>query len=194
MPADLKPHLTFRVLAMPVLVTGILATMAITAPSNASIQNVASPTYLKSEPATTLMPAPRPRADVWELPVHGYHLTARFGESSGLWAHNHTGLDFAAPVGTPIHSVTSGVVVETGWAGSYGNRTIIRFKDGTQLWYCHQTTVNVHVGQHVMPGDLIGTVGATGNVTGPHLHLEVRPDPETPVDPFTALVKHGLHP
>ena len=132
----------------------------------------------------------------WVLPVDPgvYHLTARFGDYSGLWAHFHTGLDFAAPTGTPIHAVANGVVTSTGYDGSYGNKTVITLDDGTELWYCHQNAYAVDVGQEVHAGDLIGYVGSTGNVTGPHLHLEVRPGAGDPVDPYEALIVHGLHP
>jgi murein DD-endopeptidase MepM/ murein hydrolase activator NlpD len=134
------------------------------------------------------------RLNQWVLPVSGYHLTARFGDSSGLWAHLHTGLDFAAPAGTPIHAVAGGVVKSTGYDGSYGNKTVVTLDDGTELWYCHQTSYIVTPGQRVHAGELIGYIGSTGNTTGPHLHLEVRPGGGDPVDPYTALVVHGLQP
>jgi murein DD-endopeptidase MepM/ murein hydrolase activator NlpD len=135
-------------------------------------------------------------ANAWHLPIAAgvYHLTAGFGESSGLWAHTHTGLDFAAPTGTPILAVASGTVTSTEYAGAYGNRTIVTLADGTELWYCHQTSFGVSPGDTVTPGQVIGTVGSTGNVTGPHLHLEVRPGAGDPVDPFTALSVHGIQP
>ncbi len=128
------------------------------------------------------------------LPVSGYHLTGTFGASSSLWSSTHTGLDFAAPTGTPIRSVAAGVVTESGWDGAYGNKTVVELPDGTQLWYCHQNTLTVGVGEQLAAGELLGYVGATGNVTGPHLHLEVRPTPDVPVDPYTALTEHGLAP
>jgi murein DD-endopeptidase MepM/ murein hydrolase activator NlpD len=132
----------------------------------------------------------------WVLPVDpgAYHLTAGFGEYSGLWSHFHTGLDFAAPTGTPIHAVANGVVTSVGYDGAYGNKTVITLDDGTELWFCHQNSYAVDVGQEVHAGDLIGYVGSTGNTTGPHLHLEVRPGAGDPVDPYEALVVHGLHP
>ncbi|MBA2954009.1 peptidoglycan DD-metalloendopeptidase family protein [Nocardioides sp. MAH-18] len=129
----------------------------------------------------------------WTLPVQGYHLTARFGEY-GLWSHYHTGLDFAADPGTPIHAVANGVVTSAGYDGAYGNKTVITLEDGTELWFCHQTTIGVSVGDEVHSGDLIGTVGSTGHVTGPHLHLEVRPGAGDPVDPYAALLAHGVTP
>jgi murein DD-endopeptidase MepM/ murein hydrolase activator NlpD len=132
----------------------------------------------------------------WVLPVQVgvYHLTARFGEYSSLWANFHTGLDFAAPTGTPIMAVAGGVITETAYSGAYGNRTIERLPDGTELWYCHQNEFGTKVGATVKPGEDIGYVGSTGNVTGPHLHLEVHPHGGDAVDPYPVLVAHGLYP
>jgi murein DD-endopeptidase MepM/ murein hydrolase activator NlpD len=123
-----------------------------------------------------------------------YHLTARFGDYSPLWSHFHTGLDFAAPTGTPIMAVAGGTITDVGYSGAYGNRTIERLPDGTELWYCHQNAFGTSVGATVRPGETIGYVGSTGNVTGPHLHLEVHPGGGDPVDPYAALVAHGLYP
>ena len=130
----------------------------------------------------------------WVLPTTGYHLTARFGMAGGLWSSNHTGLDFAAPSGTPIVAVANGTITKTGSAGAYGNQTIETLADGTEIWYCHQSSIGVSAGQTVTSGQQIGTVGSTGNTTGPHLHLEVRPGGGDPVDPFGALVFHGVTP
>jgi murein DD-endopeptidase MepM/ murein hydrolase activator NlpD len=134
--------------------------------------------------------------NTWKLPVAKgvYHLTARFGSCSGLWAHCHTGLDFAAPSGTPLHAVANGTITQTGWAGAYGNRTVETLPGGTELWYAHQSAFGVKPGQKVVAGQQIGLVGSTGNTTGPHVHLEVRPGAGDPVDPYHALVAHGVHP
>jgi murein DD-endopeptidase MepM/ murein hydrolase activator NlpD len=130
------------------------------------------------------------------LPVQPgvYHLTARFGEYSYLWSNMHTGLDFAAPTGTPIMAVAGGTITDVGYSGAYGNRTIETLPDGTELWYCHQNEFGTEVGATVKPGQVIGYIGSTGNVTGPHLHLEVHPGGGDPVDPYTALEVHGLQP
>ncbi len=130
----------------------------------------------------------------WVLPTTGYHLTARFGMAGGLWSSNHTGLDFATASGTPIVAVANGVITKTGSAGAYGNQTIETLADGTEIWYCHQTSIGVSPGETVTSGQQIGTVGSTGNTTGPHLHLEVRPGGGDPVDPDQALVFHGVTP
>ena len=140
--------------------------------------------------------AVRLAARQWQLPVAAgrYRLTSRFGECSELWSNCHTGLDFAAPTGTPIRSSAAGTVTESGYAGAYGLRTIVRLSDGTQMWYCHQNTTMVGRGDEVAAGQVIGSVGSTGNVTGPHLHFEVRVGKDKPVDPAAALAARGLRP
>ncbi|MDN4173702.1 M23 family metallopeptidase [Nocardioides sp. SOB77] len=129
----------------------------------------------------------------WVMPIAGYRLTARFGDY-GLWASYHTGLDFAAPTGTPLLAMANAVVTSVGYDGAYGNKTVLTLEDGTEIWYCHQTSTTVSPGDVVRAGEVIGTVGSTGNVTGPHLHLEVRPGAGDPVDPYAALQVHGLNP
>ena len=103
------------------------------------------------------------------------------------WSSIHTGLDFAVGYGTPIHAITSGVVTEAAYDGSYGNKTVVTLEDGTEIWYCHQDTLAVSAGQRVATGEVIGAVGMTGNTTGPHVHVEVRPGGGDPVDPAAVL-------
>ena len=81
-----------------------------------------------------------------------------------------------------------------GYDGAYGNKTVVILEDGTELWYCHQTTQYVSVGDVVTGNEVIGTVGSTGNVTGSHLHVEVRPGGGDPVDPYAAFQVHGVQP
>jgi murein DD-endopeptidase MepM/ murein hydrolase activator NlpD len=135
-------------------------------------------------------------AKSFKLPVASYTLTGTFGQPGSMWSSGyHTGLDFAASTGTPIRAIHSGTITEAGWAGAYGYRTVLTLDDGTELWFCHQSSLNVSAGQKVSTGDVIGRVGATGNVTGPHLHLEVHPDGQsTGVDPATWLRGKGLTP
>ncbi|MGZ5416061.1 MAG: M23 family metallopeptidase [Nocardioides sp.] len=129
---------------------------------------------------------------VFPLPAGAYRVSHSFGQCSYLWANCHTGEDFSAPTGTPILSIANGVVTESGYDGAYGNKTVVTLEDGTELWYCHQTAMLVSVGDTVRGGQQIGTVGSTGNSTGPHLHLEVRPGGGDPVDPIGALDVHGV--
>ncbi|MFF4020284.1 M23 family metallopeptidase [Streptomyces sp. NPDC001843] len=132
----------------------------------------------------------------YTLPTSSYTLTGTFGQPGAMWSSGyHTGLDFAAPTGTLIKAIHSGTITEAGWAGAYGYRTILTLDDGTELWFCHQSSINVKVGQKVGTGEVIGRVGATGNVTGPHLHLEVHPDGQpTGIDPMAWLHGKGLNP
>lgn len=134
--------------------------------------------------------------NIWHLPTINFVLTARFGQVSGLWATVHTGLDFAAATGTPIFAVANGVITQTGLAGPYGNLTVETLTDGTgtEIYYAHQSEIDVHVGQAVTGGEMIGRVGATGNTTGPHVHIEVRPGGGDPVDPYPAFIAHGVTP
>ncbi len=134
------------------------------------------------------------RRNLWVMPLSSYRLSAGFGEVSYLWSSVHTGLDLSAPSGTPIMAIANGVVTEIGYDGAYGNKTVVTLADGTELWFCHQTSYAVNVGDAVRSGEVIGYVGSTGNTTGPHLHLEVRPGGGDPVDPYAALVAHGLQP
>ena len=129
----------------------------------------------------------------WVLPVSPSVTTAEFGDY-GLWASYHTGLDFNGSEGQPIMAVANGVVTSVGYDGSYGNKTVVTLDDGTEIWYCHQSSFGVSDGDTVRAGEVIGAVGSTGNVTGSHLHLEVRPGGGDPVDPYEAFVVHGLTP
>lgn len=124
-------------------------------------------------------------------PVQRVALTARFGQCSRLWVACHTGLDFAAPSGTPIRAVTNGTVAETSWHDAYGNLTKINHQDGLATWYAHQSARTVTVGQAVTAGQEIGRVGETGNAFGAHLHLEVRRS-GSPIDPATWLRAQGV--
>ena len=131
--------------------------------------------------------------NLWVLPTSPSVTTATFGEY-GLWASYHTGLDFNGYEGQEIMSIANGVVTSVGYDGSYGNKTVVTLEDGTEIWYCHQSSFGVSEGETVSAGEVIGYVGSTGNVTGSHLHLEVRPGGGDPVDPYSAFLVHGVTP
>jgi len=123
---------------------------------------------------------------VWVAPVPGAGLSAGFGERSFLWRDRHTGQDFTAPTGTPVHVIGDGVVISAGWDGPYGLIVRVRHADGTESWYAHLSAI-VRGSGRVRAGDVIGRVGSTGNTTGPHLHLEIHPGGGDPVDPLAWL-------
>lgn len=140
-----------------------------------------------AEDARRAAEAARPK---WVAPVRGYRLTAGFGDY-GLWSSTHTGQDFAAPYGTAVGAVGDGRVVSAGYDGAYGNKVVVEHEDGTVTWYAHLSEI-LRTSGVVKAGDPIGRVGSTGNSTGDHLHLEVRPSPDSPVPPLTWLREHGV--
>ena len=107
------------------------------------------------------------------LPVSGT-ITSRYGVSSRIRSSTHTGLDIAAPKGTPIKVVADGTITFAEYNGSYGYLVKVKHDNGVETWYAHTSKMYVSVGQKVKAGDIIALVGSTGNSTGAHLHLEVR--------------------
>ena len=120
-------------------------------------------------------------------PVSGT-ITSRFGVSSRIRSSTHTGLDIACSNGTPIKVVADGTVTSVTSNGSYGNLLKVSHGNGVETWYAHCSKINAIVGQKVKAGDIVATVGSTGNSTGPHLHLEIRID-GTAVNPQDYLYK-----
>lgn len=114
-------------------------------------------------------------------------ITSHFGwRSLRIGGTNmHYGLDINGNTGDPILSATAGVVTFSGWRGGYGNLVIVE-ADGVEYYYAHASELLVSVGTIVAPGTLIARIGTTGNVTGAHLHFEVRID-GSPVDPLPIL-------
>ncbi|MGW0841188.1 peptidoglycan DD-metalloendopeptidase family protein [Streptomyces sp. NPDC002787] len=123
-------------------------------------------------------PAAKPPAagKDWQWPMEKgtYQMGTEYHKSGNMWSLGyHTGLDLVASSGTPIYAPADGQVMTAGPGGSYGNMTKLQHADGVVTLYAHQTTIKVRTGQSVKRGQMIGTIGATGNVTGPHLHWEV---------------------
>ena len=98
----------------------------------------------------------------------------------------HSGLDIGADYGVPIVAAQSGVVIEAGWIGGYGNTVMIDHGGGIVTLYGHNQSLAVDVGQSVAQGQVISYCGSTGNSTGPHCHFEVRLNGE-PVSPYNYL-------
>ncbi|MGW1770983.1 transglycosylase family protein [Streptomyces sp. NPDC002104] len=147
-------------------------------------------------PAKPQKPAEKPQtpSGAFSAPVDaglgtGYHV-AGASWSSGY----HTGIDFPVATGTTVKAVSSGQIVSAGWAGAYGYQVVIRHTDGRYSQYAHLSALSVKAGATVSGGQRIGRSGATGNVTGPHLHFEMRTGPGygTDIDPLRYLRSHGV--
>ena len=116
-------------------------------------------------------------------------LTSLFG---ARWGVTHYGVDIANAIGTPIYSLTDGVVVESGPATGFGMWVVVRHPDGERTVYGHVNRSYVSVGQEVRAGERIADIGNRGFSTGPHLHLEVWAADGTKLNPIPWLARHGL--
>lgn len=140
--------------------------------------------------------AERKRLNSYVAPISGSYISTGYKAGGAVWSSgSHTGVDFHAASGTSVRSVGSGTVVEADWGGSYGNNIVIKMNDGTYTQYGHLSSIGVSVGQTVTPGQQIGLSGATGNVTGAHLHFEARTTAEygSDIDPVAYLRSHGVN-
>ena len=140
----------------------------------------------------------------WTLPLRPgtYSVGSGFGPR---WGRLHAGVDLIAATGTPIYAASAGVVLSAHCSSAYCDRPgilglggcgwTVNVSHGATITtrYCHAVRLNVHAGQRVAAGQLIGWVGSTGNSSGPHLHFELRRD-EQPTDPITFLRSAGLSP
>jgi murein DD-endopeptidase MepM/ murein hydrolase activator NlpD len=121
-------------------------------------------------------------------PVIGYPISSGFGMRFHPilgYARMHTGIDFAAPLGTPIRAVADGRVLWATWRGGYGRCIILLHNGGVATLYGHCSEIFVYPGQTVKAGQPIGATGNTGLSTGPHLHFEIRVNglPVNPIRP-----------
>lgn len=116
--------------------------------------------------------------------ISSYYSKSRFHPILKRWRPHH-GLDYVAPIGTPIASIGDGKVTYRGWKGGYGNLVEIRHKNNFTSRYGHliRFAKNIYVGKRVKSGELIGYLGSTGLSTGPHLHFELHKN-GTPMNPL----------
>ncbi|WP_435972970.1 M23 family metallopeptidase [Streptomyces sp. Qhu_M48] len=162
-------------------------------PSKPSKPSKPSNTSKPSVPSGSTAP-PSGSSRGWTAPVSSYVFTGYYGQT-GTWSKGyHTGQDFAVPTGTAVRSVGPGRVVTAGYGRSYGYEVVVRHPDGRHTQYAHLSRIEVSPGQSVSAGQRIARSGATGRVTGPHLHFEVRTTPYfgSDVDPLAYLRAHGV--
>lgn len=152
-------------------------------------------------PPTRLPPAPTPEvcsdepsrtdfAPILPLPEGSYRRGSGYGprtppvlKDGSLGSDFHKGIDYPAPVGTPISAVERGKVIRSGWSDSYGWVVYLKHDNGLVTRYAHmRSEPRIRVGQRVEAGEVLGGVGSSGACSGAHLHFEVR-DGEVPVSP-----------
>ncbi|MEU3747110.1 MULTISPECIES: M23 family metallopeptidase [Streptomyces] len=166
------------------------AAQKVAAQKAATVKSVA----VKAAPVAAKKAAPS-----WVKPVASYTLTASYNQGGAMWAHKHSGQDFAVPVGTPVKAAGAGTVVKAGPNGggdgpAYGNAIVVKHANGKYSQYAHLSKIKVNVGQKVAAGQQIALSGNTGNSSGPHLHFEIRTTPNygSSVNPAAFLRSHGV--
>jgi len=165
-PADLTES-EVRALELSQRADRILQGVAVVEPQAGELVETAEEWRWRQDTAPTL------------LPIHGARYTSSFGWRRGPFSHRwkfHTGIDLAAPVGTPIYAAGAGTVLRTDWSSGYGHLIVIDHGNGILSRYAHNSRVYVQPGDHVERGQQISAVGTTGRTTGPHLHFEITID------------------
>jgi len=152
-----------------------------------------APRVTRSNPAAAKVIGPGNCGVILDGPIGSGHFIwptegTHFISNPFSVAINHLAIDLPGFTGSPIHAVDSGVIVYAGWNDfGYGNMIMVDHGNGWQSLYGHLSVINVHCGQGVSQGDVIGLMGSTGNSTGPHVHLELRNDVYGRVDPVQFL-------
>ncbi|MFF7945416.1 M23 family metallopeptidase [Streptomyces griseorubiginosus] len=164
-------------------------------PAKSSAPKPSSPKPEKAEAKPAAATKSSGSSSGYTLPVTGATIGTGYHVAGAMWSSGyHTGVDFVVPTGTSLKAVAAGTVVSAGWGGAYGNQVVIKLNDGYYAQYAHLSQLSVSAGQTVSEGQQIGLSGATGNVTGPHLHFEIRttPDYGSDVDPVAYLRSKGV--
>lgn len=157
--------------------TGALAAVLL----GVSVTNVAASANGRADLSTGDLTAAISPAPVIP-PVAGVPVNEQFGAKGPYWKVAHSGLDFEVANGVPVQAVVEGHVASVSVHRAYGKVVRLVRADKVEIWFCHLSSVAVTPGQHVKQGSLLGLSGATGNVSGPHLHVEVRVN-KLPTDP-----------
>lgn len=120
--------------------------------------------------------------------ISSYFSKRRYHPILKVWRPHH-GLDYCAPIGTPVSSIGAGTVTYKGWKGGYGNLVEIRHKNNFKTRYGHLSRFakGLYKGKRVKMGELIGYVGSTGLSTGPHLHFEMHKN-GVPINPLKVKI------
>jgi len=128
------------------------------------------------------------RPSLW--PIHG-RLLSSFGRRTDPFSGEgafHAGVDISARNGTPVKAAADGIVAHADWSGAYGRLVVVDHGGGMQTYYAHLSRIDVIPGQEIRRNQLLGASGATGRVTSPHLHYEVRQN-GTPINPYVFLAR-----
>lgn len=128
---------------------------------------------------------------IW--PVNG-RILSNFGDREDPFSGEgevHTGVDISATMGTPVHAAADGVIEAADYESGYGKKVVIDHGNGMRTWYAHLSRFEVIPGQEIRAGEILGYSGATGKVTAPHLHFEVRLH-GSPVNPAPYLRRSAL--
>ena len=138
---------------------------------NGEVKTIAT-TKSSSQPST------KPTTPSKSVPEYsGYYQRPISGGRKTQGIHGYNGVDLASSIGTAVVAAADGKVIvakNSGWNGGYGKYVVISHSNGTQTLYAHLNQGNVSVGQQVSKGQVIGTLGSTGNSSGPHVHFEIR--------------------
>ncbi|MBY8857865.1 M23 family metallopeptidase [Nocardia sp. CA2R105] len=186
--------------------TGEIRQVAASAPTNGAASATQSPQLLDAAPVTDISQfqdvlhhgqqfaeSLAAQAAAKLRPVFVKFASGTFTSGYGTrWGVLHPGVDIAGPIGTPIYAVMDGTVIDAGPASGFGMWVRVRHEDGTITVYGHVNTTTVSVGQHVMAGDQIATIGNRGFSTGPHCHFEVWLHGTDRIDPLPWLASRGI--
>ena len=130
--------------------------------------------------------------ETWVRPVAQFNISSEFGNIASIRGNkSHRGIDLVGPIGTPVYASASGKVMiadDISLAKAYGKVVVLQHPQEWQSMYAHLSQVSVKPGQYVLQGDIIGLIGQSGKVTGPHLHFELAHQ-QKPVDPKTYFQK-----
>ncbi|MDO5669666.1 MAG: M23 family metallopeptidase [Corynebacterium sp.] len=175
--------------------TALLSSISVVSPEDQSILSELEELDVLSD-LTDIAPVSRMspvRGETADGRTVVFPTSGRFTSGYGArWGAMHQGIDIADPIGTPVLAVMDGNVISAGPAQGFGKWVRVQHDDGSISVYGHVHTIDVSLGQRVTAGDQIATIGNEGRSTGPHLHFEIRPDGNNPVDPVTWFAQQGI--